>query len=122
MNHLPKDFLNQIKKRLKGEEERLVKEEKELEEQDPFMAPERDVGNQEFVEEAGEEIGHERVEVEKGIVRRLLADTRAALARLKIGKYGVCEKCGEYIDRARLKVAPHVRYCLKCEKAKEGKG
>jgi RNA polymerase-binding transcription factor DksA len=121
MHHLPKDFLNQIKKHLKIEEKRLVKEEEELKEQDPFMVPGRDVGNQEFVEEAGEEIGHERVEMEKGIIRKLLSDTRAALARLKIGKYGVCDKCGEHIDRARLKAVPHARYCLKCEKRLESK-
>jgi len=106
---------------LVAEEKRLEKEEKKLVEQDPFLVPERDVGNPEFLEEAGEEIGHTRVEAEKGIVQQLLVDTRIALSKLKIGKYGICEKCGNRIDRARLEALPQARYCVDCEK-KIGEG
>lgn len=121
MKHLPTEFLKKIKKRLAAEEKRLAKEEKKLTEQDPFLVPGRDVGNPEFVGEAGEEIGHTRVEAEKGIVQKLLVDTRSALSKLKIGKYGICEKCGNRIDRARLEAFPQVRYCVDCEKKLGGK-
>lgn len=123
MKHLPTEFLEKIKKRLVAEEKRLEKEEKKLTEQDPFLVPERDVGNPEFLEEAGEEIGHTRVEAERGIVQKLLVDTRSALSKLKIRKYGICEKCGNRVDRARLEAFPQARYCVGCEKKLgEGRG
>lgn len=116
MHHLPTKFLEEIKKLLTTEARMLEKEEKKLTEQDPFLVPERDVGNPEFLEEAGEEIGHERIEAERGLVQKLLADTRLALSKFKIGKYGICEKCGEPIDRARLEALPQARFCVECEK------
>lgn len=123
MRHLPTDFLKKIKKRLTAEERRLGKEDKKLTEQDPFLVPGRDVGNPEFIEEVGEEIGHVRVVAEKGIVQKLLVGTRLALSKFKIGKYGICEKCGNPIDRARLEAFPQARYCVGCEKKLgEGRG
>ncbi len=122
MQHkLPIDFLRQIRKRLTAEQRRLEKEEKKLAEHDPFMAPERDVGNPEFVEEAEEEIGHERVAAQRGLIQKLLVDTRIALSKFKIGKYGICEKCRKRIDRARLEAFPQARFCVECQKKTEQK-
>jgi len=39
-----------------------------------------------------------------------------ALEKIKKGKYGVCEKCGQEIDEKRLKIYPEARFCLKCKK------
>lgn len=121
MRHLPIEFLEKIKKHLAVERKRLEKEEKKLEEHDPFLVPERDVGNPEFVEEAEEGIGHERVAAQRGIVQKLLFETKIALSKFRIGKYGICEKCGNRIDRARLEVFPQARYCVDCQKKIEQK-
>ena len=119
MHHLPTDFIRKIKERLSAEEKKLAREEKKLAERDPFLVPERDVGNPEFVEEAEEEIGHTQVVVEKGFIQRLLMETRLALSKFKIGKYGICEKCGQMIDTDRLMILPEATICVKCEKKKE---
>jgi RNA polymerase-binding transcription factor DksA len=37
------------------------------------------------------------------------------LNKIGKGKFGVCEKCGEGINEARLKVLPTARFCLNCE-------
>lgn len=37
-----------------------------------------------------------------------------AFRRLEAGTYGVCERCGEEIPVARLKVEPFTRYCVSC--------
>lgn len=121
MRHLPTEFLRQIKIRLGAEKKRLEKEEKELAKEDPFLAPGRDVGNPEFAEEAEEGIGHERVAAQRGIIQKLLVDTRLALSKFRIGRYGICEKCGNRIDRARLEALPQARYCLDCVKKSEQK-
>jgi RNA polymerase-binding transcription factor DksA len=43
-----------------------------------------------------------------------LAETRAALERIALGKYGRCESCGGAIGRQRLLALPMVRYCISC--------
>lgn len=116
-DYLSAKFLGEIKEKLLSEEKRLSKEKEQLAREDPYLNPERSSSKTaEFVDGAGEDMGHERVEVEKGLLEKLLADTRSALGRMKIGKYGICENCKGWIDRARLEVFPQARYCFDCEK------
>ena len=42
-------------------------------------------------------------------------EVERALTKLEDGTYGICEACGVRIDRARLEVLPHARYCLDCQ-------
>lgn len=115
--YLTKQFLEEIKKVLLKQEQRLAQESEQVAKEDPYLNPERSSARTpEFVEEAGEEIGHERVEVQKSMLDKLLSETRLALTKLKVGKYGVCENCKGIIDRARLEALPQARYCLDCEK------
>jgi len=113
----PDKFLKEMETRFLAEEKRLNGEISRLTEHDPFFASGRDVGNAEEMDEAEESIGHERVMVEKSALENLLVETQAALAKIKTGKYGLCEKCSAPIDPARLKIYPQARYCLDCEEA-----
>jgi DnaK suppressor protein len=38
-----------------------------------------------------------------------------ALARLKRGEYGECQRCGEEISAARLEALPHATLCIQCQ-------
>jgi RNA polymerase-binding transcription factor DksA len=38
---------------------------------------------------------------------------------VKLGKYGICEKCGKMIDTDRLAINPEATTCIDCEKDKE---
>jgi len=38
-----------------------------------------------------------------------------ALEKIVRGDYGVCEVCGETINRERLEAIPHTRLCLECK-------
>jgi DnaK suppressor protein len=38
-----------------------------------------------------------------------------ALARLKRGEYGYCERCGEAISPGRLEAIPHATLCIECQ-------
>lgn len=56
------------------------------------------------------------------IVRRLeekLASIDYALRSAKKGRYGICERCGNPIDPARLKVLPETTLCVKCKNEME---
>jgi len=42
-----------------------------------------------------------------------LIEVKAALDRIKSGKFGICEKCGKTIDRGRLEANPSSRTSIK---------
>ena len=49
----------------------------------------------------------------------LLAQVESALTRMDKGEYGICERCGEEIDFARLKAIPHAELCIRCQQIVE---
>lgn len=103
-----------VKKLLK-----LKRSEKSLKANDPFSDEQR-TGNNSMEEDLDEQIGHFDTEIKVGFVKKQIVQIRKALTRLKIGKYGVCEKCGKMIDTDRLAVDPEVTICLYCEREREG--
>jgi DnaK suppressor protein len=50
---------------------------------------------------------------------RVLAQVEAALARFEQGTYGICERCGDHIDPARLKALPYAKLCMSCQQRTE---
>ena len=46
--------------------------------------------------------------------RNLLYEVDRALTRIEEGRYGLCRRCGNPIDPARLNAIPYARYCLDC--------
>jgi RNA polymerase-binding transcription factor DksA len=49
-----------------------------------------------------------------GSEEQILAETRAALARIDAGTFGTCEACGHPISHARLDAVPYARDCIRC--------
>ncbi len=83
------------------------------------LAAEMEPGDVQFDEESGEG-GTMNVERERDLA--LSAQARAAvdeidraLTKLDAGTYGVCERCGEPIKRARLKALPYASLCIACK-------
>ncbi len=114
---VPKSFLASIRNILSSQEKRVAREKERLAKESLAARPEiGSIRSPEFVEEATEGMSQERLEAERGILEKLLMETRLALSKIKIGKYGICENCAQPIDRPRLKVYPQARYCLDCEK------
>ena len=57
-------------------------------------------------------------EMQKAELVRLeerLSQIEAGLERIKAGQYGVCERCGEKINPARLRALPYAILCIKCQ-------
>jgi DnaK suppressor protein len=48
-----------------------------------------------------------------------LRDVRAALNRLRDGRFGVCEHCEEEIHMKRLAAIPWASLCIKCQEASD---
>ena len=91
-------------------EEQLVAYKKE----DPYMVANREPSP--AIEDSVTEIeGHDRIVATRIELKKRLAEVIVALNKIGKGKFGICEKCGEGINEARLKVLPTARFCLNCE-------
>lgn len=115
---IPARFLSPIRKVLERELARLKKTRTSLKKADPFNDAAR-VSENSLEEDVDEQIGHFDTEIKVKFLGRQIIQFRKALARMKIGKYGVCEKCGKMIDTDRLAINPEATTCVKCEKEKE---
>ena len=51
--------------------------------------------------------------------QRELSEIEAALRRIELGTYGVCETCGGAIGRLRLRAVPEARLCIICSEMAE---
>lgn len=116
MIKFPFKVLRPIWQYLKHEERRLLKRKASLQKEDPFADTGRVDDNAASDTDAAEQFGHARISALVLEINKSLIRIRKALSRIKIGRYGLCKRCGEVIDTERLAVDPTVDYCLKCEK------
>lgn len=108
------DFLGDQLRSLKVRRAKIVSD-------DPFKNTARVSDNAAPDADAEEQFGHARTTAIKDELDRKIVQTRRALARIKIGKYGICENCGQMIDTDRLIIYPEATFCVKCERKKERK-
>ena len=116
--NFPSRLLLPIKMFLEKELILLKRRKKQLKNADPFSDENRASENS-FEEDLDEQIGHFDNEVKTKFLSKQIAQFRTALTRMKIGKYGICEKCGKMIDTDRLAVKPEATTCVKCSKESE---
>ena len=89
----------------------LKKHKKEIEKEDPFKDTGRLLDNASPDTEAAEQFGHARTSAIRTELGKRIIETRKALTRIKIGKYGICEDCGKMIDTDRLMIYPEATLC-----------
>lgn len=97
----------------------LQKTKKEIKNQDPFTDTSRTLDNAAFDVEADEQFGHARATAMDRSLSRRIIQIRKALTRIKIGKYGICEECGQMIDTDRLIAFPEATLCAKDARKRE---
>lgn len=51
----------------------------------------------------------------KRLLGQQLARVRLALSKIKIGSYGICESCGNPIERELLAIDPESTLCKRCK-------
>ncbi len=96
----------------------LEKRKSDIEEGDPFSSEARISDNAAPDTEAEEQFGHAMSSAVKEQIERKIIETRKALTRVRIGKYGICENCGKMIDTDRLMIYPEATKCVDCERKK----
>ena len=115
----PANLMAPVGKFLRSRLKRLEKRKKVIEKEDPFRNTSRVTDNASPDTDAAEQFGHARVSAIKEQLDKKMIQTKKALARVKIGKYGICEDCGKMINTDRLMVYPEATLCVKCEAKRE---
>lgn len=119
MIKFPANVLSQISGYLEKRRQDIEHRLGELKKEDPFEDKSRLLDRASDDTEAQSKAGHERVAAMQQQLNLALIQTRKALAKIRIGKYGVCENCGKMIDTDRLAAMPAATLCLTCEKRRE---
>lgn len=115
----PDSVLAPVKNHLKGRLQEMEKRKKDIGKEDPFRDMDRVNDNAAPDIEADEQFGHARTTALRNEISRGIIQIRKALTRIKLGKYGICEVCGQMIDTDRLIIYPEATLCAKDAKKKE---
>jgi DnaK suppressor protein len=94
----------------------LERRKKNVERGDPFSNVDRASDNAAPDADAEEQFGHAMTSAVKEQIELKIRQTKRALRRIRKGKYGICENCGNMIDTDRLKVYPEATLCVNCER------
>jgi RNA polymerase-binding transcription factor DksA len=109
----PASLLKPIGDFLSAKLHTMEKRKKAISKEDPFANTSRVDDNAAPDTEADEQFGHARTSAIGKEIGKNIINIRKALSRIKIGKYGICEECGELIDTERLIAFPEATLCKK---------
>src|SRR3712207_6304845 len=109
---------------------RLVEEREELQtqltgiEEDTFAASQSEMTGDVGLDDEMADAGTATFEREKDLsieqnVRDLLQKIDRALKRMDEGTFGICDRCGKPIEKARIKALPYVDLCIKDAQAQK---
>ena len=122
---MAKDSYKKLKEKLEKEKIEIEKELKRFAQQDQKLTGDWDTkfpkwdgdSGSSSLERAADEVEEYStlLSLEHKLEKRL-QDINLALEKIRKGKYGVCEKCGQSISIQRLNFYPEARICAKCIK------
>ena len=102
----------------------LVTEREQLEkqlstiEENSFAATQSDISGEVAFDDETADAGTATFERERDLsiennVRDLMQKIDRAFERMDAGRYGICDRCGKAIEKARVKALPYVDLCIK---------
>lgn len=114
---LTKKEIDEFEVRLRAERTELAEQLATIEAQ-TFATSQSDLSGDVGVDDESADAGTATFEREKELsieqnVRDLIQKIDRALKRIVAGTYGICERCGKPIEKARIKALPYVDLCIK---------
>lgn len=100
-----------VKKRLKGESERLLRQ---ISRQNDWCREFTGYGS-DAADKATENFERARNFALRSNLEHRLREVEDALCTCERGSYGLCERCGQRIDPARLNVLAYATLCIGCK-------
>ena len=122
-----KKELKELRRSLEEEREELRRQASEIEESS-FKNPQSEMtGEVASFDEEYADSGTFTFERERDLsltnnLRDLIDKIDHALVRIDEGAYGLCERCGRPIEKARLKALPYANLCIRDKQAEERAG
>ncbi len=115
--------LAQIRAQLVTEKGDLERQQAEMEE-DSFVGTQSEITGEVGLDEDFADAGTATFDRERDLsiqhnIHDLIDQITRAIDRIDEKAYGICERCGEPIDAARLKALPHAGLCLDCKRREE---
>ena len=112
-----KPELKEIKERLVEERAQLERQFAEIE-QSAFGGNQSEVSGEVAFDESAADAGTATFERERDLslsnnIRDLMDKIDHALLRIEAGDYGICQRCGKLIEKARIKALPYAALCIK---------
>jgi RNA polymerase-binding transcription factor len=91
-----------------------------------FAATQSDMSGDVGLDDESADAGTATFEREKDLsiennVRDLLRKIDAAMSRMESKTYGLCERCGKPIEKARIKALPYAELCIKDAQAAQSR-
>ena len=119
--------LAEIKKLLLAEREELQRQAAEIEESSFGGGQSEISGDLASFDEEHADAGTATFEREKDLsltnnIRDLTEKIDHAMELIDQGTYGLCERCGKLIEKARIKALPYATLCIKDKQAEERTG
>jgi DnaK suppressor protein len=121
-----KKELAEVRKRLEDELGVLRRQAEEIEESS-FRNPQSELTGEVSFDEEYADAGTATFERERDLslsnnIKDLTEKIEHALDRIEQGSYGLCERCGRPIEKARIKALPYATLCIKDKQAEERAG
>jgi DnaK suppressor protein len=118
--------LNDLRARLQAEREELQRQATEIEESS-FGTPQSELTGEVSFDEEYADAGTATFERERDLsltnnIRDLTDKVDRALEKIAEGTYGLCERCGKPIEKARIKALPYATLCIRDKQAEERAG
>ena len=112
-----KKELDDLRVSLEAERQELNKQLVTIEE-NSFAATQSDISGEVAFDDETAEGGTATFERERDLsiennVRDLMQKIDRALGKMAAGTYGICERCGKPIEKARIRALPYVDLCIK---------
>src|SRR4051794_37243428 len=112
-------FLTEQRAELVAERASYVEQAESLRIEAEQLAEDMEPGDIQFDEESGEGdtlgVERERDLLLSAQARGAVEEIDRALAKMDAGTYGICERCGNPIPKARLKALPYAALCVACK-------
>ena len=112
-------FLEAQHKTLLEERETYTRHASERRAEAEQLAADREPGDVQFDEESGQgdsmNVERERDLALSAQAMAAVEDIDKALAKIDVGTYGICERCGQPIPKERLKALPYAALCVACK-------
>jgi DnaK suppressor protein len=118
--------LTEFRKRLQEERGELTRQATEIEESS-FGTPQSELSGEVSFDEEYADSGTFTFERERDLslsnnIKDLIDKVDRALGHIDEGTYGLCERCGKPIEKARIRALPYATLCIKDKQAEERAG